>query len=824
MAIAQQLVQHQHHKQWQQHSQIQQQPQPSFCVSKEPTPAAGNPWAFSTNCTAWPSKVEELAGSSSGYYTDVYDFNSSSGSLFNESTSVLDLSASSLLLPPMVSHVQESEFLCKEKSFMNSSEGIDIRYHAITAGNCGLNGERFSTSFAPERMEYDGNLACQIVNSGEVGQALMTVDETGDRAGFFPSGSGLKQTSFQNMSYDSVQTINHTDFGFGDVSSEWMDCLMCDLQPEDAEEAIVSCFDTNPCESTQSSEPALAANGYPCTPDCALPDGFTVLEEAARIECRSGDISPSWTQDTGNEVLSSSPPRDLLSASSSDLISTKSLKRPRIHETVYVGHEPLIVRNLQQSQNPCLQQGCRDSNLSNGARLWTTFRTDRADHGTTLSGKASSFGEADVIRKGEIKTELGREGDQVSSHGVQLMQLLLECAKTVDSEHEKAEKVLPKLQFRSSTTGDPIQRLAAYFTDALSTRLAQARGTVSDRTSPRLHEGDRSPHTLTLAYKALNDACPYFTFAQLTANQAILEAIETAERVHIIDFGISQGTQWAAFLQAIATRGGERRVPKRIRITGIASPELGENRADMLSATRRRLEEFGRSLELKVEFRATEAAMGEEGLEAEVLEAVEEGEVVAVNFMLELCNLLAGGGGGEEAAVMKVLKVVERVSPKVVAVAEMDAGLNAASFQKRFVNALHFYSAMFDSLEASMPRDCPHRRRMEGCLLGDGIRSVVGSEEGRKRRRRLQAQEEWNSAMQAAGFRATPLSNYAISQARILLWRFCESFTLSEAEGALSLSLGWQNKPLLTVSAWTCRPPSLPSAASSPPPLTLPSS
>lgn len=50
-----------------------------------------------------------------------------------------------------------------------------------------------------------------------------------------------------------------------------------------------------------------------------------------------------------------------------------------------------------------------------------------------------------------------------------------------------------------------------------------------------------------------------------TANQSILEATENERYVHIIDFGIVQGVQWAALLQALATRLAGK--PERIRIS-----------------------------------------------------------------------------------------------------------------------------------------------------------------------------------------------------------------------------------------------------------------
>jgi len=70
----------------------------------------------------------------------------------------------------------------------------------------------------------------------------------------------------------------------------------------------------------------------------------------------------------------------------------------------------------------------------------------------------------------------------------------------------------------------------------------------------------------TLSYKAPNGACPYSKFAHLTVNQAILEATEGATKNHIVDFEI---VQWAALLQAFATRSSGK--PVSIRISGAAA-------------------------------------------------------------------------------------------------------------------------------------------------------------------------------------------------------------------------------------------------------------
>lgn len=59
----------------------------------------------------------------------------------------------------------------------------------------------------------------------------------------------------------------------------------------------------------------------------------------------------------------------------------------------------------------------------------------------------------------------------------------------------------------------------------------------------------------TLSYKALNDTRPYSKFSHLTTNQVILKATENASNIHILNFGIVHGIQWAALLSQLLGRG-----------------------------------------------------------------------------------------------------------------------------------------------------------------------------------------------------------------------------------------------------------------------------
>ncbi|MCO5602631.1 hypothetical protein L7F22_056765 [Adiantum nelumboides] len=603
--------------------------------------------------------------------------------------------------------------------------------------------------------EEDALLCCHTPESS---QTLTSVHESGELADGL-----LSNTNVLLHNTDGAGQTSAT-FGFADTTTaEWFDCLM--------DENMASCFDPIPCESTESSEPVGSIDYLPCTPfDEALPDGFALME--AEKMC-----NPKWTPEGRNEMSSGSYQQDIMAAMCAPL-SCDTMGACTSSQDVLgmCGVSPDVV-NMRVSSRDMVSMQLKRGRAAGESNLHEVKR-----EGCKMSSSSTNSGE---------RVRMQHRPSQVPAHGVQLMQLLLECAKAVENDHKKAEIVIPQLEARANRFGDPIQRLAAYFTEALCMRLARSQG----RGEVDCAGNECSPQELTLAYKAMNETCPYFTFAQLTANQAILEAIEGAERVHIVDFGISQGVQWAAMLQAIAAQEG-RKPPNRITITGVASPELGDKRIDSLSATGRRLSEFARHLNLNLEFRHAPVGLDDPTLSANMFR-IEEGEVVIVNFMLELCNLLDGAA---DTAVFHTLDVAAKLRPRVVTVAEMDAQLNVGPFHKRFVSALHFFSAMFDSLEEGMNRDSMHRLCMERSLLGERIHTMVGGQDDGPRRR-LQTHADWRNALQAANFQPHPLSYYAVSQAHILLWRFCESFTLNEQQG--SLSLGWQNKPLLNVSAWT---------------------
>ncbi|KAL0877361.1 hypothetical protein Bca101_027066 [Brassica carinata] len=359
--------------------------------------------------------------------------------------------------------------------------------------------------------------------------------------------------------------------------------------------------------------------------------------------------------------------------------------------------------------------------------------------------------------------------------GVRLVHALLACAEAVQQNNLKLADVLVKhVGLLASSQAGAMRKVATYFAEGLARRIY--------RIYPRDDAGLSSfSDTLQIHFY---ESCPYLKFAHFTANQMILEAFATAEKVHVIDFGLNQGLQWPALIQALALRPGG---PPDFRLTGIGSSLTGQS----IQEVGWKLGQLANAVGVNFEFKSI-VLNSLSDLKPEMLEIRTGSESIAVNSVFELHRLLAHPG-----SIDNILLTIKLIKPDIITVVEQEADHNGAVFLDRFTESLHYYSSLFDSLEGPPSQD----RVMSELYLGRQILNLVACE-GEDRVERHETLVHWRNRFSMGGFKPVNIGSYAYKQASMLLALYAgaDGYKVEENEGCLLL--GWQTRPLIATSAW----------------------
>ncbi|KAM0920742.1 hypothetical protein ACQ4PT_007311 [Festuca glaucescens] len=412
---------------------------------------------------------------------------------------------------------------------------------------------------------------------------------------------------------------------------------------------------------------------------------------------------------------------------------------------------------------------------------------------SVLPAVPPSVAEAEAARRGHEEEE---------NAAIRLVHLLVTCANDIQAGYyaaatgNLAEARLALGTTVSTATG--IGRVTSHFAAALGQRLSRASpsdsGAAPDAASWAEHAGE--------LYRQFYEAGPYLKFAHFTANQAILDAFEGCDRVHVLDLAIMQGVQWPALIQSLSLRPGG---PPALRITGIGPPPAAEGSRDELNEVGVRLTEFARAVNVPFSFcGVTRDTL--HPIQAWMFELV-PGEALAVNSICQLHRLLVDVDPNSVAAffpspIHAVLCWIASMQPRVFTVFEQEADHNKPALVERFTNALFYYGAVFDSMEAMSA----HRRtNTTGGLGGEAylqreIFDIVCGE-GSGRAERHEPFNLWHGRLWRAGLAQTPLGPSAIRRAAGLLRSLCGAGYRVQEHGGF-LTLAWHDRPLFTASVW----------------------
>ncbi|XP_022752125.1 scarecrow-like protein 15 [Durio zibethinus] len=360
--------------------------------------------------------------------------------------------------------------------------------------------------------------------------------------------------------------------------------------------------------------------------------------------------------------------------------------------------------------------------------------------------------------------------------GFDFIEELIRAADYFDThELQLAQVILARLNQRlRSPSGKPLQRAAFYFKEALQSLL-----TGSTR-STSLSSWSQIVQTIK-AYKAFSGINPIPMFTHFTTNQALLEALDgSAPLIHIIDFDIGLGSQYASLMREISERDDHS--CKFIRVTAVVPEEY----AIETRLINDNLFQFAQDLKLRFQ------------IEFVLLRTFEMLSFKAFNFM-----------EGEKMAILlspsifrclslnvtAFLSDLRRINPSVVVFVDSEVWMEsgATSFRKSFVNSLEFYTMMFESLDAAVAgREWV--RKIETLLLQPRILAAV---EVAARR----TAPPWREVFYGAGMRAVHLSQFADFQAECLLGKMpVQGFQVAKRQAQLVLC--WRKSALVATSAW----------------------
>ncbi|CAH9123516.1 unnamed protein product [Cuscuta epithymum] len=378
----------------------------------------------------------------------------------------------------------------------------------------------------------------------------------------------------------------------------------------------------------------------------------------------------------------------------------------------------------------------------------------------------------------------------MESPAVTCPKLAISEAATAVSEGklEVASEILTRLAVVANVKGTAEQRLTAYMASALRSRVnpVEFPPPVMDLISTEQE----------FSTQKLYEFSPCFKLGFMAANLAILEAVPEKRlcKIHVVDFDIGEGGQYLHLLYALAARKTE--LPPVLKITTVtdAAGRFDKKFRDFED----RLQNKAHSLGLSLTVNIVSCSINE--LSRERL-GVEPDEALVVNFAFKLYKLPDESVTTENLR-DTLLRRVKGLSPDVVSVVEQELNGNTAPFAARVNEACGYYAALFDSLDATVPRDSIDRVRIEEGLGRKMANSVAC--EGRDRVERCEVLGKWGARLGMAGFNSVPMSQHVGNSLRSKLnsgTRGNPGFTISEQAGG-GIGFGWMGRILAVASAW----------------------
>ncbi|CAN0922522.1 DELLA protein RGL2 [Linum grandiflorum] len=287
---------------------------------------------------------------------------------------------------------------------------------------------------------------------------------------------------------------------------------------------------------------------------------------------------------------------------------------------------------------------------------------------------------------------------------------------------------------------------------------------------------------------------PFYQIRQLAGVQAIVESVEKAKRIHIIDLKIRNGMQWAALLQALASR--KKGALAVLKITAIVTETEKEK---SVVQTGERLARFAESMKIPFVFKTVAV---HDMLEIRNKQFdIDPREVVAVFCENSLHELIQ-----KPSQLEAFMGVIRNIRPKVMVVIEREANFNSLNFGQRFVEVLFHYGAYFDCIDACLgsdeegnKMDDENKMVVESIFASAQVSGILGKE---KEMKRSVTVDVWRKFFRRFWMVEASLSPTTMDTVDVLLSRFTGGSCCSVDMDGRSLVVGWKGVPIFSFSTW----------------------
>ncbi|THG01244.1 hypothetical protein TEA_008040 [Camellia sinensis var. sinensis] len=366
--------------------------------------------------------------------------------------------------------------------------------------------------------------------------------------------------------------------------------------------------------------------------------------------------------------------------------------------------------------------------------------------------------------------------DEMGQQQQGIIDQLFKAAELVQTGNSVlAQSILARLNHQLSAIGKPFHRAAFLCKEALQLLI----------TNP---SAANSPFNLIFkiaAYKSFSEISPLLQFANFTCNQALLEALDGFDRIHIVDFDIGYGGQWASLMQELALRSTG---APSLKITAFASPSTHDQLE--LGLTRENLNHFASEINMAFEFDILSLDSLHSASSWSLPIHVSENEAIAVNLPI-------GSFSNYQLSLPLIVRFVKQLSPKIVVSVDRGCDRTDLPFPNHVIHALQSYSNLLESLDA-VNVNLDALQKIERFLLQPGIEKIVMG-----RYRSPEKTLHWRTLFLSSGFSPLTFSNFTESQAECVVKRTpVRGFHVEKRPS--SLLLCWQQKELISASAWRC--------------------